>query len=359
MGESVVLFLAANPQSINTLRLDEEIRAISEKIRLSNKYNILHLVSAWAVRPDDLLQKLNEHRPNIVHFSGHGSQIGEIILVDDNGLPKHVGAAALEALFQVLKDNIQVVILNACYSQVQAEAITKIIDCVVGMESTIGDKAAITFASSFYRAIGFGRSVKEAFEQGKVALLLEGIEEEHIPRLVCKQGVDASKIIICSTETSSGNTPSSVSASSPNIAQTMNNSPGAIQVGGNLSVNAERQVTQTAINLLMKRLKNKPCPVTVGVLGLGGEPLQLANDLLQILQNAGCQVSGVNHGIGFPTFFGVRILYSPISPPVESIQVIADALQASKIDFVNVPDSNQAPGTIYLYVGYKPSHLRE
>ncbi len=62
--------------------------------------------------------------------------------------------------------------VNCCYSRSQAEAIAEHVDCTVGMNMRIGDRAAIIFAASFYRALGFGRSVREAFEQGKVALLL-------------------------------------------------------------------------------------------------------------------------------------------------------------------------------------------
>jgi len=173
-----ILFLSANPLNMRRLSFDEEIRAIKEKIRASEHRDHLEIISEWAVRPDDLLQALNEHKPHVVHFSGHGSATKEIILCDACGKAKPVTKEALMSLFQTLRDNIRIVILNACYSKAQAEAITKCIPCAIGMNKEIGDDAAITFASSFYRAIGFGRSVKEAFEQGIAALLLEGIAEE-------------------------------------------------------------------------------------------------------------------------------------------------------------------------------------
>jgi hypothetical protein len=66
------------------------------------------------------------------------------------------------------------------------------------MNDAIGDEAAIIFAASFYRALGFGRSVQEAFDQGKVALLLEGILEEHTPELLVKAGIDPSQIVLVS-----------------------------------------------------------------------------------------------------------------------------------------------------------------
>ena len=161
-----VLFLASNPKNTQRLNLDEEAHSITEKIRAAKFRDVLELKTLWATRPDDLIQALLEHEPQIVHFSGHGSEMGEIVLMDDNGFEKTVDAKALRSLFTTLKDNIRVVVLNACYSEKQAQAIAEVIDCVVGMSTAIGDEAAIIFAASFYRAIGFGRSIKEAFDQG-------------------------------------------------------------------------------------------------------------------------------------------------------------------------------------------------
>lgn len=196
MEKVKVLFLAANPSDTNKLQLDEEIRAISEKIRSSEYRDSLELVSAWAVTADDLLQKLNEYRPAIVHISGHGSISGEIVLVGANGKSKLVNEQAITSLFSALKDNIRVVIFNTCYSQSLSQALSEVIDCTIGMNTSIGDKAAITFASSFYRAIGFGRSILNAFEQAEAALLLEGIHEDKTPELITKKGVDPSQIIL-------------------------------------------------------------------------------------------------------------------------------------------------------------------
>jgi hypothetical protein len=117
-------------------------------------------------------------------------------LLDKNSNPKPVSKAALVSLFRTLKDNIRVVLLNACFSRPQAEAITGEIDCAIGMMRAIGDDAAITFAASFYRAIGFGRSVKEAFDQGKTALQLEGTAEEQTPVLMMRQNTAAGSIFV-------------------------------------------------------------------------------------------------------------------------------------------------------------------
>jgi len=115
---------------------------------------------------------LLRHQPHIVHFSGHGSTQGEIVLEDAKGRPVTAPAAVLSDLFRILKDNVRCVILNACWSQTQAEGIAAEIDCVIGMAREIDDDDALSFAGGFYRALGYGRSVAEAFDLGRNELAL-------------------------------------------------------------------------------------------------------------------------------------------------------------------------------------------
>lgn len=138
-----ILFVSANPVGTTLLKLDEEVREIEEKVRAAKHRESLQLITKWAVRPDDLLQSLNQHKPHVVHFSGHGSSTEEIILLDKLGNPKPVSKEALVSLFRTLKDNIRVVLLNACFSRPQAEAITGEIECAIGMMRAIGDDGAI------------------------------------------------------------------------------------------------------------------------------------------------------------------------------------------------------------------------
>jgi len=196
------LFLTANPTGTSPLALAEEMREINEKVYASELREQLKLVSEWAVRPDDLLQALNRYRPQIVHFSGHGSNAGELLLMGSEGFPRPIHVQTLKAVFKTMKDNIRLVVLNACYSKIQAEAIRQEIECVIGMNNKISDEAAITFAASFYRALGFGRSIKEAFEQGQTALLLEGIPEEQTPELLVRDGSDPAQIFLLQTNAS-------------------------------------------------------------------------------------------------------------------------------------------------------------
>jgi len=196
-----ILFLAANPDGQKQLALDRECRAIRERLRMSEFSREFKLQTEWAVRPRDLLQYLNEYLPQVVHFSGHGTPAEELILHHDDERARPVGTEALHALFSTMKDNIRLVVLNACYSQPQATAIVEEIDCAVGMKRGIGDRAAAGFAAAFYSALGFGRSVQDAFDQARAALLLEGVPEADSPELLVKQGADASRVFLAGPAT--------------------------------------------------------------------------------------------------------------------------------------------------------------
>jgi hypothetical protein len=191
-----ILFLGSNPITKNRLGLEEEYRAIDHKLRLCDATHYIDLVSDWAVRLDELHTSLLRHSPHIVHFAGHGNPDGEILLAGDDGEPQSVTPDALKKLFTALKDNIRVAVFNACFSKPQAQAVTKVIDCAVGMNAKIQDDTAVTFASTFYEAIGFGRSVKQAFDVALAAIAVKGLRGEHVPELIIKRRVDPARVFL-------------------------------------------------------------------------------------------------------------------------------------------------------------------
>ena len=107
-----ILFVSANPVDTDPLQLGEEFREIQGKLRSSDSRAHFVLRSAWAARPDDLLQQMNEFRPHILHFSGHGSSAGEIVLQDNSGEMQTVSPAALEALFNNFREWLRIVVLR-------------------------------------------------------------------------------------------------------------------------------------------------------------------------------------------------------------------------------------------------------
>jgi len=132
----------------------------------------------------------------VIHFSGHGSDQSEIVFQDQSGQAKLVSKEAIVQTMAAASSDIQLVFFNTCYSREQAESVVCHVPAAIGMNTSIGDDAARVFAAQFYSAIGFGLSVKRAFEQGKAALMLEGIPEDKIPELYGGAGVDIDSLIL-------------------------------------------------------------------------------------------------------------------------------------------------------------------
>ena len=178
-----ILILTANPKNSDKLRLDEEVREIQEGLQRSRSRDQFEIISKWAVRPDDLRRALLDHEPQIVHFSGHGAGTKGLVLENNAGQMQLVSASSLARLFKLFCEKVECVLLNACYSEAQAAAIHQHIDCVIGMNQAIGDRAAIEFAVGFYDGLGAGRGYSDAFEFGLSAIDLEGIPETATPQL--------------------------------------------------------------------------------------------------------------------------------------------------------------------------------
>lgn len=178
-----ILFLAADPSDTTRLRLGQESREIQEKLKLSKQAKHFSFSERLAVRPGDLSQALLDIEPHIVHFSGHGTNLGQLCFEDIHGKVKPVDASALAALFELVAENISCLLLNACYSAVQAEAIAKHVPFIIGMNADIGDKAAITFSVGFYKALCSGKPIDKAYKFGCVEMKLEGSQGSLNPTL--------------------------------------------------------------------------------------------------------------------------------------------------------------------------------
>lgn len=191
-----LLILAANPRDTDPLRLGQEVRMIESKIRSSSGASRFDIRSAWAVTADELMYQLNSFKPNIVHFVGHGEMDGEIILEDESGQSRSVSPDALRMVFANFRQWLQVIVLNACYSAAQVQSLAEQADAVIGMRDVIDDKAAIEFSASLYRAIGFGRTVQDAFDQAVAALLIAGLPGDRTPAITHRTGIDPAKLVL-------------------------------------------------------------------------------------------------------------------------------------------------------------------
>lgn len=180
----IILFIGADPSDQSRLRLGEEVREIAEKLQLAKLRDEFKLEQRHATRVVDLTQALLDVKPNIVHFSGHGTLDGTLCLEDSRGLTHPVPPEALGDLFEQFARDVGCVVLNACFSESQAASIARHVNYVIGMSADIGDKAAIAFSVGFYQALGAGRTIADAYKLGCVQIRLQGIPEDLTPILI-------------------------------------------------------------------------------------------------------------------------------------------------------------------------------
>ena len=192
-----ILILTANPTNTKPLRLSEEVREIKSAWERSQNREQFEIIVEEAVRPQEFRRTLLDHKPDIVHFSGHGGGEQGLALMADNGEAFLVKVAPLAKLFKALQEIffIDCVFLNACYSDVQAEGIYPYVNYVVGMNQKIGDQAAKQFAIGFYDTLFAGQSIKSAFDLGCNAIEMENIPEHLTPVLRTKDSTTKKAII--------------------------------------------------------------------------------------------------------------------------------------------------------------------
>jgi hypothetical protein len=207
-----VLYLTANPEATETtiahpdgsvessgvwLRVDREVREVKKILRSSkhrDQVTVEHLPAATAM---DLLDGLNDHRPHVVHFSGHASSLGVVMENDDgaeDGADLEFGLLA--RLLGATDEPPRLVVLNVCQSLAGADELLETVPTVIGMADTILDTAAVVFAARFYAAIASAQSVASAVEQGRTAMAVASLDGADLPEIRTRDDIDPSTLIL-------------------------------------------------------------------------------------------------------------------------------------------------------------------
>jgi hypothetical protein len=187
--------MAAAPDDkiyVNVVKEGTEIQQTLDGQR--DKFQFFHILG---ITKDHFLDDLERYRPNILHFSGHGTEYSSLVFQDGEEL----SSEQLEKTFQRLPFKISVVFLNACYSKHQARSISKYVDYIIGMKKAISDEAAIIFSSKFYKSLLKNINYKEAYSDAITYLSYYVESESSIPKLITSHGFDSISTISLPTTT--------------------------------------------------------------------------------------------------------------------------------------------------------------
>jgi hypothetical protein len=155
-----VLHFSAEPICDERLMLSAELRAIADALLPGKVLGSTTLESVPQTRPSDVDVYLHNSKPDVVHFSMHGTPEG-LSLCDAYLDSKLYSAAELADALE--GQGVRLVVLNACDSEAVAEAILDKVDVVVATRKTLSDDHAIVFSEVFYRSLQVGLPVGKAF----------------------------------------------------------------------------------------------------------------------------------------------------------------------------------------------------
>lgn len=191
LGREVVLFLASNPTN-EKINLRGEHSQIAEKLADRQIRKKFELVPRFDVTLDRMIEAIMEEQPAIIHFIGHGMEghpmtgrgNGIVINTEDYQGGTVVCANSFEHSFRRIKKivpGLKLVLLNLCYSEPQAIAISKNGIHAVGVNDEVKSSAARMFAAGFYRNYGLHGDIEAAVNHG---LTVGVLEDDNIENLV-------------------------------------------------------------------------------------------------------------------------------------------------------------------------------
>jgi hypothetical protein len=139
---------------------------------------------------------LHQTKPELLHFSMHCNEYGDLLLEDEKRRPNPVKPQTVRDILKPFAGVVRCCLLNACFSEVLARSVAEHVDCVIGMTRGLRNDAAIAFAAGFYQALGFGRPVKTAFDLGRCEIAVHGIPGDELPRLCTGAGADPARLYL-------------------------------------------------------------------------------------------------------------------------------------------------------------------
>lgn len=184
-----ILLLSADAENSGSrLLLDEERRAIYEKVtsHAPSRYEF-EVIDSPAIEYSRAVSEISTHRPDIVHFGGHGRPDGRIVFLGRDGGTNAVSPDVIAALFARASGKVWLAVFVCCTSAPVARIVSNHVEWSIGFRGSIRDSISLTFAPAVYERIGAGCPVPQAFALAQNAALGEG-EENAIEALLFYRG---------------------------------------------------------------------------------------------------------------------------------------------------------------------------
>ena len=201
-GRAKLMIMGAEPDDQGSLRVGRAFDAIQEALARELGPNGPYEVrTRGATRVAEVMREIDRFKPDILHLHLHGSRLGDLAFEDERGETKKVSADAFIAMLKATGVQPALIVLSACHSAVLAPALAEIAECVVAMTDEMTFKVTITFSAGLYEALGRGKTMAKAIEQGKALAQAEHSTGFERIELLSAPEVDATEIILFRSRT--------------------------------------------------------------------------------------------------------------------------------------------------------------
>jgi hypothetical protein len=157
-----LLFVGVGGTLNAKLFVGRESREVRNEIERSHLGQVFDVAVEHDVEPGGFIDVVQNHQPKILHFSGHGTEEGHMIM--EGGVLK---AATLAKVIRAVP-SVELVFINACYSEKSAWKLLEHAKAVVCMDEVIPDGVALEVSPTFYGEIAKCKSVRTAFNASNV-----------------------------------------------------------------------------------------------------------------------------------------------------------------------------------------------
>jgi len=149
-----ILYISANPKGTVDISTEKEYSEIQDAVARGKHRDLFNppqpLFHSELKKLANMLSSSMKNRC-ILHFSGHGNQLGDFLLEQDNSEDLKIAPKNLAEYLDNYKNKILGIVFSACYSDDLARAANKKSEYfTIGFENSISVQAAKLFSYQFY-----------------------------------------------------------------------------------------------------------------------------------------------------------------------------------------------------------------